>query len=251
MIPMVDIHTHILPAYDDGAADVYDTLEMLRIAADNGTRTIVATPHSNLPGKPARSCSEIKRIVSLLNQAAKKENINITVLSGMEIFATDDVAKKLKNGELLTVNDTKYPLIEFDFETDSFFVFRVLESVISEGYTPIIAHPERYRCIAENISLAYELYRMGAVIQINKGSVRGRFGNKAASAAATILNHRLAAVAASDAHNIFTKTSDLSEFAIFLDMNFGSGCSSLLLNENPQRIISGKDVHWQSPIPFR
>lgn len=248
---MVDIHTHILPGYDDGAADVYDTLEMLRVAADNGTKAIVATPHSNLPGAPARSCDEIRKIVRGLNQVAKKENIDIAVLSGMEIFATDDVAKKLKAGELLTINGTKFPLIEFDFETDSFFIFRVLESVLKEGYTPIIAHPERYRCVAENISLAYELYRMGAVIQINKGSVRGRFGKKASVAAAAILNHRLAAVAASDAHNVFNKTADLSEFAIFLDMNFGSGCSSLILNENPSRIISGENVHWQSPIPFK
>ena len=75
---MIDIHTHILPAYDDGATDVYDTLEMLRIAADNGTRSIVATPHSNLPGTPARNCREIKRVVSLLNQAVKEENINIS-----------------------------------------------------------------------------------------------------------------------------------------------------------------------------
>ncbi len=251
MIHMVDIHSHILPGYDDGATDVYDTLEMLRVAAINGTKAIVATPHSNLPGAPARNCTEIKRIVSRLNQVAQKENIGITVLSGMEIFATDDVAQKLKAGELLTVNDTKFPLIEFDFETDSFYIFRVLESVLKEGYTPIIAHPERYRCIAENVHLAYELYRMGVVIQINKGSVRGRFGKKAAAAAAAILNHRLAAVAASDSHNLFTKTPDLSEFAIFLDVNFGAGCSSLILNENPNRIINGEDVYWQSPIPFK
>lgn len=248
---MIDIHTHILPGYDDGASDVYDMLEMLRVAADNGTRTIVATPHSNLPGTPVRNCDEIKRVVSLLNQVAKKENINIKILSGMEIFATEDVAKKLKAGELLTINDTKYPLIEFDFETDSFFIFRILESVLKEGYTPIIAHPERYRCIAEDIRLVYEIYRMGAVIQINKGSVRGRFGKKASTTAAAILNHRLAAVAASDAHNVFAKTPDLSEFAVFLDMNFGSGCSSLLLNENPQHIINNENVYWQSPIPFR
>ncbi len=248
---MVDIHSHILPGYDDGAADVYDTLEMLRVAAENGTKVIVATPHSNLPGAPARNCSEIQKHVSLLNQVAKKEKIDITVLSGMEIFATEDVAKKLKAGELLTINGTKFPLIEFDFETDSFFIFRVLESVLKEGYTPIIAHPERYRCIAENISLVYELYRMGVVTQINKGSVRGRFGKKAAVAAGAILNHRLAAVAASDSHNIFAKTPDLSEFAIFLDMNFGEGCSSLILNENPKRIVSGEDVYWQSPIPFK
>ena len=96
------------------------------VAADNGTKALVATPHSNLPSAPARSCDEIRKIVRGLNQVAKKENIDIAVLSGMEIFATDDVAKKLKAGELLTINGTKYPLIEFDFETDSFFIFRVL-----------------------------------------------------------------------------------------------------------------------------
>lgn len=246
---MVDIHTHILPGFDDGASDIYDALEMAQNAFDNGTKIIVATPHSNIPGAPPRDCRELKNAVSQLNEIISESGIDLTVLSGMEIFGTDDVAKKLKDKELLTINDTMYPLIEFDFEEDALSMFRILESVRKEGYTPIIAHPERYRCIAENIHLVYELYRMGVVVQINKGSIRGRFGKNASVTAEILLNHRLVAVAASDTHSIFSRTPDLSDFSVFLDMNFGHGCSSLLLEENPGRIISGKEVLWESPIP--
>lgn len=247
---MTDLHTHILPFLDDGAEDMEEALTMLRMARDNGTKIIVTTPHCNMPGFFNNNTSEIKRVFLELKKEAEKQEIGIVMAGGMEIFGTEDVAEKLCDGKLFTLNNTKYPLVEFDFYEESDYIFFVLEKIISKGYVPVVAHPERYECFFENPEKLFDLYKMGAVIQINKGSVLGAFGERARVVSDIILSHRLAAVAASDAHSSEYRTTVMSDFAHFLDENYGEGCSPLLLRENPERILQNKDVFWENPIPI-
>ena len=247
---MTDLHTHILPFTDDGATDFDDALDMAEMAAENGTEIIAATPHFNIPGIQSRSVSEIKDTFEQMKNKIEKNKIDISFVLGMEIFASPTVGEKLDRGELITLNGTRYPLIEFGFSEKKDFIFSVMDDLISRSYTPILAHPERYDCFISDLQSLYELYQMGVVIQINKGSILGRFGRRVQRTADAILCHRLAAVAASDAHSPITRTPDLSEFVRVLDMNYGDGCSPLLLEENPKRILRNEDVFWESPIPF-
>jgi len=247
---MTDLHTHILPFLDDGAEDMDEALTMLEMARDNGTKIIVTTPHCNIPDFFRNDIEEIKKVFFKLKNEAKKRGINVTMAGGMEIFGTEDVAEKLCDGKLITLNNTKYPLVEFDFYEETDYIFFVLQKIISKGYTPIIAHPERYECFFEYPEKLFDLYKMGAVIQINKGSVFGSFGERAKMVSDIILSHRLAAVAASDAHSSEYRTTVMSDFAHFLDENYGDGCSPLLLKENPERILQNKDVFWENPVPI-
>ena len=105
---MIDLHTHILPGIDDGSRN---------IAAAGGTRGIVATSHGNLGPKPLTT-EEYKNAYRLLKQELVRADIPIRLYSGMEIFMTVDVASGLRAGELLTLNETKYILIEFDFREE-------------------------------------------------------------------------------------------------------------------------------------
>ncbi len=247
---MTDLHTHILPFLDDGAKDMKEALIMLEMAVKNSTEIIVATPHCNIPDLYGNDIAEIKRTFLKLENETKKQGLKVTLTLGMEIFGTEDVAEKLCNGKLLTLNNTKYPLVEFDFQEDPDYMFFVLEKIISKGYVPVVAHPERYECFFENPEKLFALYKMGAVIQINKGSVFGAFGERARMVSDIILSHRLAAVAASDAHSSEYRTTVLSDFADYLDENYGDGCSPLLLKENPKRILQNKDIFWENPVPI-
>ena len=247
---MIDLHTHILPFIDDGAEDFDESLMMLEMAKKSGTKILAATPHCNIPGGFKATPEEVKNTFLQLKKEALKREIDIILAGGMEIFGTEDVAEQLCDGELITINNTKYPLVEFDFFEDTDYIFYVLKRIIDKGFTPIIAHPERYECFYENPELLFNLYKIGAVIQINKGSVFGAFGSKAEKVADIILSHRLAVVAASDAHSCQYRTPVMSDLARYLDENYGSGCSPLILEENPKRILSNKDVFWEEPIPF-
>lgn len=86
---MIDIHSHILPGMDDGARDLYDTLDMVDMAARSGVRAIVATPHCNIPGAYKNYFNqEYVALLEKVRKAVKAERIPVQILPGMEAFAT-------------------------------------------------------------------------------------------------------------------------------------------------------------------
>ncbi|MGI6012033.1 MAG: tyrosine-protein phosphatase [Ruminococcus sp.] len=248
---MIDIHAHILPGLDDGAASWEEALEMAQAAADSGTEIMAATAHSNIPGQNSLSwVSEYMERFRRFEEMVRRENIPLRLVSGMEIFAGDDVADRLKSGKLLTINNSRYPLVEFAMDTRAFYVYRILDRLLEKGYAPILAHPERYHCVQRVPEHIYEWYRMGAVIQINKGSLLGRFGERVQRTAESMLRHRLVSVAASDAHSPLIRTTVMDQAARVLERRYGSGCPWLLLEENPRRILENRKVIWEEPLPY-
>ena len=157
---MIDIHTHILPGLDDGAADIYDTIEMAALAYESGTTAIVATPHCNLPGLYSNYfgkeyCDTYTRTKEIL----KEEQPGITLLAGMEVFTTEDVPRLLTEGKIFPINRTRYVLMEFDFGEDPDFASRILRQVKEIRALPVVAHAERYEFVQDDPSIAYEWKR--------------------------------------------------------------------------------------------
>ena len=113
---MIDIHTHILPGVDDGAVDIYDSIDMAALAYESGTKVIVATPHCNIPGVYSnyfskQYCETFQRTKEIL----KREVPGITLLAGMEVFTTEALPRLLTDGKIFPINRTRYILMEFDF----------------------------------------------------------------------------------------------------------------------------------------
>ena len=248
---MIDLHIHILPGMDDGSPDLRESVEMAQLAADCGTRVLVATPHCNMTHMYENTYSaDYRRRFLRLQEELEQKEPSLRLLEGMEIFVTGNVVEKLRSGELICLIHTRYPLVEFDFEAEESEITIQLDRLLQGGYTPVLAHPERYRCVNHNLNAVYQWYRMGVVIQINKSSVLGGFGRRVQRTVDAILRHRLAAVAASDAHSSEIRTPDLSHLQKVLDWDYGDGCSWLLLEENPSRILEDREVLWEDPIPF-
>ncbi|MGI6007520.1 MAG: tyrosine-protein phosphatase [Ruminococcus sp.] len=248
---MIDIHTHILPGMDDGASSWEEALEMAQTAADSGTEILAATSHGNFPGQNNRNWNlEYRKRFSRFERLLEREKVDLKLVSGMEIFAGDDVADRLKRGELMTVNQSRYPLIEFAMDTGAYYIYRVMDRLLDAGYVPVLAHPERYHCVQRVPEHVYEWYRMGVVIQMNKGSLLGRFGERVQRTADSMLRHRLVAAAASDAHGSFIRTVSMEGLKKKLAVRYGSGCPWLLLEENPRRILENRKVIWEEPLPY-
>lgn len=113
---MVDIHCHILYGVDDGSDDLAETVEMLRLAERGGTVKVIATPHSNVPGSYRNYwCAELESRLALINSELKREGVGIEVYPGQEIFTTTETAGLLREGKLITLNSSRYALVEFDF----------------------------------------------------------------------------------------------------------------------------------------
>lgn len=248
---MIDIHSHILPDVDDGSEDLDTSLEMLLMAAESGVDTIVATPHCNVPDEFDNYVSQdMSRRWHEFAQEVEREMIPIRLVRGMEIFATEDLPELLEDGLVWTLNDTRYFLIEFAFEEDPYFCREVLRDCARRGFNPIIAHPERYVFVQEDPDIAFDWCVSGYGLQLNKGSLLGRFGPMAQETAELLLNHGLAACVASDAHGVFQRTTHMADIRAYLNEEFGKDYSDLLLTVNPSRILAGKPLMGFEPIPF-
>ena len=151
---MIDIHTHILPGLDDGSQTLSDSLEMAELALESGVDTIIATPHSNQLGRFENfDLVHLKHVFSRLQQALQEEGIPLTLHLGMEIFASEDLCEKIQAGALLSLNRSRYYLVEFAFDEAPEFIGDILDGMLSVGAIPVIAHPERYFCVQDYPSL--------------------------------------------------------------------------------------------------
>ncbi len=209
---MIDIHTHILPGIDDGSQDMEESLEMARMAAECGVGTMIATPHCNLGGSMDNYYnSSWQRVFDRTAAAIRAEGIPLTLLAGMEVFATFDLPSLLREGRILTLNRSSYLLVEFDFEEEEGFVRAILEKLVDMRLIPVIAHGERYHFMQDMPELADLFRKMGCHIQVNRGSFQGRFGPDAERTAYELMDRQQIWAVASDAHGALRRTPVLDE----------------------------------------
>lgn len=249
---MTDIHMHILPGVDDGAADWYDAMEMAQIAADNGVSAIVATPHCNIPGYCKNYAGEsLKALLKTARNRLKQEKIEVNLYAGMEIFATPQVPRLIQRGLLWPVNGGHYMLIEFFQKEDPVFAEGLLEQIRALGICPVIAHPERYAFVQEDICPVRAWKNRGYGIQVNRGSLQGRFGKEAFQTAHRLLRLQLADVIASDAHSPYVRTPNLAEAYAELAELYPKEYIRLLMRENPSRICMDRPLLYPEKIFYR
>jgi protein-tyrosine phosphatase len=229
---MIDLHSHILPELDDGAQNLQQSLEMARIAIQSGVTTMVATPHC-IDGQ----AEDVRSMLKLMRSVLRENGLRLQLCSGMEIFGTRDTARLLREGKLLTLNRSQYPLIEFNFHSDGYWETQILSDVIQAGYRPVVAHPERYSFIQHSPELLNRWVQMGCLLQINKGSLLGRFGSTSQSLSLELVDRGFATVVASDAHSTHSRTPWMAEVRTLLELEFAPEAARYLLLDNPRRIL--------------
>ena len=234
---MIDLHSHILPELDDGAQNLHQSLEMARIAVQSGVTTMVATPHC-IDGQ----AEDVRSMLKLMRSVLRENGLRLQLCSGMEIFGTRDTARLLREGKLLTLNRSQYPLIEFNFHSDGYWETQILSDVIQAGYRPVVAHPERYSFIQHSPELLNRWVQMGCLLQINKGSLLGRFGSTTQSLSLELVDRGFATVVASDAHSTHSRTPWMAEVRTLLELEFALEAARYLLLDNPRRILKNEMV---------
>ena len=235
---MFDIHSHILYGVDDGAGNLSDSVEMAQLAAESGTKGLIATPHCNVPGVFDNYwTAELLEKLSVLRQELKKRNIPIEIYSGQEVFLSKKFETLLKNGEFITLNNSRYMLVELDFRTDEASMMSRLQRLSEYGYVPIVAHPERYGLVIENPDVITAIKSSGCLVQINRSSVLGDFGPYIKRTAQIILRNGLADFVASDAHSQYSRTPNLSDVHEYISENISYDYADELFKINPWKVI--------------
>lgn len=242
---MIDLHCHILPQLDDGSRSLEESLAMARLAAQCGVTAMAATPHCADGG-----AREIRDRVLLLREALEDSGIPLRLYMGMEIFGTRDTARLLRSGKLLTLNGSKYPLIEFSFQGTGERETDILKDVLQAGFQPLVAHPERYAYIQEQPQIINYWKDMGCLFQVNRGSILGRFGSGARDMGLELVSRGFASVVASDGHSSRMRTPWMEDVRSFLEQEVSPAAAEWLLKNNPSLILRNQPLEPAEPEWF-
>ena len=170
---------------------------------------------------------------------------------GMEIFGTPDTARLLREGKLFTLNGSRYPLIEFAFQSSGEEETLILRSVCRAGFRPLVAHPERYTYLQHDPEIVNRWCRLGCLFQVNRGSLLGRFGGHAQALAYALVERGFAAAVASDAHSPRVRTPWMEDVRDLLAQEFSPRCARALLLDNPRKILKDEPITLAEPEWFR
>ena len=207
---MIDLHCHLLPGIDDGSPNLDTTLEMARIAVDDGISTVFCTPHI-YPGLYDNTGPDIRRRVDALRLVLADNGIDLSLSFGADVHLVPEVPDGLGSGRIPTLGGSRYLLLE---PAHTVRPPRFLESVFAlqaRGYVPVITHPERLTWADEHYADFLQLARSGCWLQITGGALLGNFGKRPQALAERLTGDGWTAVIASDAHTTKRRAPRLQE----------------------------------------
>jgi len=238
----IDIHSHIIPGVDDGSPDLETSLGLLRMAAENGTTDIIATPHV-IDVSTTLTWDAIRRYVEALQKEADARQIPIRIYPGAETELNWDLLELMqKDHSAFCLAGSRYCLMELP----SLMLPPNLDDMIYElqlmDIVPVLAHPERQRQLMHEPEKLLKLLQQGCVAQSNGGSLTGVFGPKAHEKVHLLLSHQMIAFMGSVAHTLRHRNTNLKPAREKLVKHWGEAVATELLETKPRHILENKEL---------
>ncbi len=229
-----DIHSHIIPNVDDGSSSLDESINMIKNAISAGCVKIMLTPHYR-DVKFETPVKRIKYVYDILNEKIEKDNLDIDLLLGQEIYIKnlDSFKNYLEEGKIISLNNTNYYLLEFNYNSE-IDIGEVVYNASLLDKKIIIAHVERYNYI--NKDRIYDVIKQGALIQVNASSIVGRYGKKIKRKVLNYIKDGLVSFIASDCHE--NRDYDLSEAYDIVYKKFGYEITNYLFYQNANDLLS-------------
>lgn len=209
MKPFFDLHSHMLYGVDDGAKNQEDMFSMLEMAYADGIRAICLTPHYS-PYLFGDTFDASERAFAILQDYVQKKHPDMYLYIGHELGYYNGCSAALSDGVCRTVAGSRYVLVDFPEKVEFYEISRAMDQLRSMGYSPILAHAERYRCLFSKLSWVRNFVEDGGVVQINASSANGEWGPRAKAQWKKLLKHGLVHIVSSDAHNLTTRPPKIS-----------------------------------------
>lgn len=237
----VDIHNHILPGVDDGAKDWEMSKKMLKMAYEEGFRRMIITPHYHKRFKKVPA-EELMLKFKKLQEISQKIDRSFELYLGNELFYCYDAVEWLEQGLIQTMAGSTYILVEFSPSSDFSEMRQGLQRIQMGGYSPILAHMERYSCLYKEFGRVRELYNMGIYLQVNAGSIMGNLGFGIKQFLKKLLQQEYIHFVATDAHNLGKRTPEIAKCARFLLKKYDTDYIKQLLCDNPMKVINNEYI---------
>lgn len=246
----VDIHCHLLPGVDDGAADWDESLAMARLAVADGIGTVVATPHQ-LGNSRQNDGRMIRARTAHLQEFLEQNGVPLRVLPGAEIRVEPDLIEAIRAGELLTLSDRgRYVLLELPHE-----IYLPLEGLLADlrraGLTGILAHVERNQGILAQPAVAESLVAAGCLLQVTAASLIGAFGRNVQALAEQLIYRRLAHFIATDAHGAASRRPQMRRAYDRVMKLAGYEAAETLCRHHPAALIRDEIIRPAASRPLR
>ncbi len=239
---MIDIHCHVLYDIDDGSEDIETSIELCRDAHENGCEALVLTPHFFDFKSLNYFVEERDEKIDNLRDALKEEGIPLKLYAGAEIFLSDRIFNA-DNLDDLTLNDTRYILCEMPLGPfDTRHVSLWFDELLDRGYSPILAHPERYFEFHKDYSLIDDLLDKGIIFQVNIDSLTGKNGEAPQDMAVDMVRRGIAQLMASDAHDRRYRHTRLKEKLEEFPEKITEEHIKKCLETNPRHILKNEDI---------
>ena len=243
---IIDMHSHILPGVDDGAKTFEEAVNMLKLSYNDGVRKIICTPHYHI-GRVIADREKCLEGITKLKEVIDEAKVELELYLGNEIYYHTESVEDVASGEIMSLAGSSYILFEFVPGVDISVIHKAVNDAFMEGYTPIIAHFERYGCLVNKPDRCKELKEMGALLQVNASSVIGKSGfadneRKLKKFIKGLMKKQLISFVASDAHGDSHRIPEFRKCYKYVVRKFGKAYAQKIFYDNQEKILSDQVI---------
>ena len=197
----VDMHSHILPGIDDGADSLEKSLGMIAALGELGYRKLILTPH--IMGDFYRNTpTGIREKLALVRAAVEQKGWEMELDCAAEYYLDEWFLGKVKGEEPLLSFGENYVLIETSYINDPLNFKEIIFALKAAGYTPVLAHPERYTYLYNRFDALSEMHENGILFQLNINALSGYYSSAAKKVAEKLIDLKLVHFIGTDAHHL-------------------------------------------------
>ena len=245
---MIDLHSHILPGIDDGSTSLAMSLDMARIAANDGIRVMACTPHI-YPGLYPNNAMGIQAARDALQAAIDEQDIPLKLVIGADVHLVPGLLEDLRAGTVPSLNGTRYVLLEPSHHVAPPRFAELVFQLVANGYVPVITHPERLVWIEDHYPVFAELVKQGAWMQVTAAALTGLFGPRPKYWGERFLGEGLTHILATDAHSSGRRTPVLSQGRDVAEKLLGREEAEQLVQGRPDAILRNLLPSQVRPLP--
>lgn len=237
---MIDIHSHILYGVDDGVKTLNESITILKNMSKKGITDVFLTPHYI---EYSSYISNIKNNMIIFNNIKEnliKNDININIHLGNEIYITKNILELLDKEEISTLSDSNYLLIELPMNGQYDGYMDIFLDLIDNGYKVILAHPERYIYFQNHFEELISMHEKGILFQVNLESILGKYGRQSKKTIKKLLKLKSIDFVGSDIHYNKSNYEYISESKDKFRKYLNDDEINTIFNINPGKIIKNK-----------
>ena len=249
---MIDLHCHYLPAVDDGAKDIAESLELLRAARRDGARQVVLTPHV-FAGRWDNTLAGLQPRFDAFAKLVASRRIGVEIYLGAEVHLLPESLDLIDRDLVPFIGGwegSKLVLLEMHDGRIPPFALEAIRHLAARDVVAMIAHPERNRAVMANPDVLQPFIDEGCLLQLTAGAIVGGFGQPARQTALTLLDRGWATIVASDAHNLRHRPPMLKPARQELKLRYGREVALALLEQRPGEILGARPDAAESARRF-